>query len=354
MAEQISINDSVPLRDKIKAAPSEPGCYLFMDKFGYIIYVGKAKNLKNRIKSYFSKAAAADERIAELVPKIVDVEYRVTVSELDALLLEFRLIKQHKPWFNSQLKPEKLRPYLRIATADPYATLSVSAQKMDDGAVYYDFFTDEEDVKATLNILCKTWGLPQCGQRSFIKKKSPCVYHTLDGCMAPCSGKPDAGHYANTIREVQRYLDGKPSGRVKALKQEMHAAADALEFEKAVSCKGLLECLQRIRHKSRRRFHLPEDGAALVLIRPFREKAFSAFCVQNGQVLVRIDYQSVPSDAMIADFVENMSSQHNVVDEDGLLASGLVEIMADKQIIVLPQGQRAMRIAAQAIRQFAK
>ncbi len=350
-----------PLQEKVKAAPDLPGCYLFTDKYGYIIYVGKAKNLRSRVKSYFTKAAAEEERTAELVPRIVDVEYRVTDTELDALLLEYRLIKQHKPWFNSQMKPDKRRPYLRIAAGRPYATLSVSDVSSDDGAVYYDFFTNEEDVKQALALLGRVWGLPQCGQRSFAKAKGPCLYHTLTGCMAPCSREPDEALYAAALAEVQQFFAGKKVPRVRALRQEMTQAAEALEFERAAACKELLEGLQRLQHKSRRWSHLPEQGAALVLIRPHREKAFSVFSVVDGQVRYRTNFPAAPDEDTIAAFAAAVAATDAATDmpcttlvDSEWLAGCLTEVVADKQFVLLPAGRGAGRVAERAIKKFLK
>lgn len=343
------------LSNKIKTAPREPGCYLFTDKYENIIYVGKAKNLRNRVKSYFTKAAAEDERTEELVPKIVDVEFRVVETELDALLLEYRLIKRFKPWFNSALKPDKQRPYLRIAPGDPYATLSVSVAMADDGADYYDFFTDTEDVKQALSLLCKVWGLPQCGQSSFARQaKSPCLYHSLDGCMSPCSGRADAALYATAIAEVGQLFNGKVPARQKALKQQMAQAAEELAFEQAASCKAQLEGLQRLQHKSRRRFHLPEQGAVLVLIRPHREAAFSAFHIVNGQVLRRADFPAKPETEAIAHFASALEHAGEPLADSEWLAGCLLEVGADKQFVVLPDKKTTAPVVEKAVGKFIK
>lgn len=342
------------LAEKVKTAPTQPGCYLFMDKQGYVIYVGKAKNLRSRVKSYFTKAAAADERIEYLVPRIADVAYRVADSELDALLLEYRLIKQHKPWFNSQMKADKQRPYLRISSEEPYATLSICVEAADDGAAYYDFFTDEEDVKQTLILLCKVWGLPQCGQRSFAKAQSPCLYHSLGHCMAPCRGTADPAKYAATLDETRRLFSGKPVSRMRELKQDMEHAAEALEFERAATSKALLESLRRVQRKSRSRFHLPSSGATLVFIRPHREKAFSVFYALDGQVLRRTDFPATPGVSDIQAFARSPAASGVALEGSEWLAGCLTAVGAFKQFVVLPNEKSARRIVEKVFRQFAK
>ena len=322
------------LKEKVKNAPTAPGCYIFTDKYGYTVYVGKAKNLRNRVKSYFTKAAAEDERTAELVPRIVDVEFRVTGSELDALMLEFYLIKQHKPWFNSAMKADKQRPYLRISTESRYPALSVATEKLDDGAAYYDCFTDEEDVKATLGLLGRVWKVPQCGAAVFNKAYSPCLYHSISGCYAPCTGKadPEACHAA--VREIQRFLAGTRVRRLAELKNEMNARAAELEFEAAGQMKEQLDQLAHLQRKARKTYHFPDKGDVLVLIRPFRERAFSAFFVRDRVVWCRADFPDGPDAGLFSDFMAGWDSPEATVDE--WVAGCLTEISADKVFLRLP------------------
>jgi excinuclease ABC subunit C len=344
----------IPISDVIKEAPVQPGCYLFKDKHDHVIYVGKEKNLRNRVKSYFTAAAADNWRTAELVQRIADVEYTVTESELDALLLEYRLIKQYKPWHNSQMKPDKQRPYLRVSHKEQRAAFSCCEQVIDDGADYYDFFIDVYDVERTLALLCKAWGVPQCGRRSFRRGQNPCIYHSTDGCMAPCSGNCDLEKYAAATQEVTQFLCGKTTKRLKELKRNMRQASDNLEFESAARYKSLLDGLEQIRRKSTMRFHLPECGEMLVLIRPHGERAFSGFYISDRRVVSRTDFPALPDDAMISSFLTSFRRE-NVSEKDSeWIAAGLVEVGAYKPFITLPDGKGAARVIDKAVRRFIK
>ena len=338
------------LQEKIGSTPALPGCYLFMDKYGYIIYVGKAKNLRNRVKSYFTKAAAEDERTAELVPKIVDAEVRVTATELDALMLEYHLIKKHKPWFNSAMKADKIRPYLRIDAGAQFPTLSIAAEKLDDGAAYYDCFTDEEDIKATLALLGRVWKVPQCGTAAFGKTSSPCIYHSITGCLAPCMGKvdPEACHAA--VREIRRFLAGVRVKRLSELKKEMAAQADALKFEEAGQIKKQLDQLAYLQRKARKIYHFPEKGNVLVLIRPFRERAFSAFYVRDSVVWCRADHEDVPDAEQLRAFMAAWDSPGAAVEE--WMAGCLTDISADKVFLPLPASILAEDVVKQIEKHF--
>lgn len=337
------------LKEKVRGAPELPGCYLFYDKYGYIVYVGKAKNLRNRVKSYFTRAAAEDERTAELVPKIVDVECRDTATELDALMLEYHLIKKHKPWFNSVMKADKLRPYLRITTDSRYPALSVATEKLDDGAVYYDCFTDDEDVRATLGLLGRVWKTPQCGSFAFSKVSSPCIYHSITGCLAPCAGKADPKDYHAAVQEIQRFLGGARVQRLAELKLEMAERAEAMEYEAAGQIKRQLDQLALLQRKARKIHHYPENGNVLVLIRPFREHAFSAFLVRDGSVWCRADFPDGPDAARLAVLIDAWGESET--SEGEWMAKCLTEISADKVFVPMP-GSIGINDLDRAIHEF--
>lgn len=351
---------SEELLQKVKTAPKAPGCYLFRDRQGNIIYVGKAKRLSTRVRNYFQPSAAQDERLEDLLPQITDVEYRETASELDALMLEYRLIKQHKPWFNSQLKPDKRRPWLRIDMAADFPTLTVVSVRTDDAAEYFDCFIDEQDVKAALLLFNQVWRTPQCGRASFGKAGSPCLYHSLNVCFAPCSGRlgeadsDEAAAYREAVEQVLRLLHGKSVPKLAELKTEMRRAADALEFEKAATCKAQLDGLRRIQVKAKRMFHLPEDADVLVRIRPYREKAFSLFYAHNGEVWYRADFLCEPDMGKAADmadekalveFLAKIKTGRPSIEDNAWLAGCLTEVLADKEFAVLGKGKSAKTVA---------
>ena len=330
------------LKERVRGAPTQPGCYLFTDKYGYIIYVGKAKNLRSRVKTYFTKAAAEDERTAELVPKIVSVEYRTVPTELDALMLEYHLIKQHKPWFNSQMKADKQRSYLRIGTDGRYPTLSAVTEKQDDGAAYFDCFTDEEDIKLALGLLCRVWKVPQCGAASFSKLASPCLYHSIAGCLAPCAAKADPAELHGAVKEILRFMSGVRVRRLAVLKKEMATRAEDLDFEAAGQIKEQLDQLGRLQRKSRKIYHFPDTGDVLVLARPFREPDFSAFLVRDGVAHSRADFSGIPLESQLADFMAGWDSDGGL---EPWVAGSLTSISADKAFIHLrgePQPAQVM------------
>ncbi len=332
------------LKDKIKNSPQAPGCYIFYDKRGFILYVGKAKNLRNRVRSYFTKAAAEDQRTEELVTRIHDVKFEITESELDALFEEYKLIKQHKPWHNSQMKADKKRPYLKISDDSPYPSLTISEEKEQNDCIFYDFFTDDRDIDDKLDLICKVWGLPKC-KRTFGKTSAVCMYREIDECLAPCSGNADSDEYCQAIDDLKSFFDGGNSKIVSQIEIKMQDASKDLNFEKAAYYKDLLTSANLLQKKAKKRYHLPEKGKALALIRPHSEKTFSAFYIEDGVVIFRSNFVENPDDEAVSAFVELVESRKYKIYEHEWMAACLTEVIADKQIILLTENKKAYEIA---------
>lgn len=325
------------LLDKVKSAPKQPGCYLFMDKQGFIIYVGKAKSLKSRVSSYFTRTSRQDERLEDLLPQITDVEFRTVNTELDALILEYQLIKRHKPWFNRAMKPDKVRPYLCICHDGPYPALYAAQEAAEDGCEYYDRFTDEEEIKAVLALLGNVWGIARCGLPSYAGVKAPCLYHSLGQCLAPCTGKADAKRYRQAVDEVRQLLRGEPVARAAELEAEMASSAAALDFERAQQYKDQLEGLRRVQYKARRFYHYPKDSRVLVLIRPHQETRFSMFFVVDGAVAGRANFEESPTPGQLEQCAEAWKAAAVCGEDERLLARCLTDISAYKTFVVLPE-----------------
>jgi len=343
------------LIEKVRDAPKKPGCYLFMDKLGYVIYVGKSKNLHNRVPSYFTAASFVNKRTGELSNRIVDVEYRIMDSELDALLLEYKLIKEYKPWYNSKMKPDRQRPFLRVSIGNGNeATFTSCLEKLDDGAEYFSFFTDEYDLERALSLLCKIWGIPKCMKNSFIRKERPCIYNAVEGCHAPCSEICDNEAYGVAVKDAVGFLKGKATSKSRELRREMAQASGSLEFEKAAYFKELIDGLEWLKAKRQIRYHLPDKGESLVLIRPHQELAFSVFYIKDKQVMHRGDFPQQISDGLIESYLSSLEQEMPAIEECGLLAESLLEVGAYKQFTMLPRKKGSRQAIYNAIIKFSK
>ena len=238
------------VEEKLKTLPTKPGCYLYKDSAGTIIYVGKAINLRNRVRSYFQKSANLTPKVRRLVSNIQDLEFIVTDSELEALVLECSLIKKHQPHYNVRLRDDKQYPYLCLTTSEPFPRLILVRRVRQDNNRYFGPYPNSRAVYATMELINRIFPLISCG-KSFDGRpvQKPCLYYHLGQCLAPCAGLADKGEYAAAVKDVGDFLDGREEQIVRKLRREMEEAAEALEFERAARLRdrlqGVEEVLQR-------------------------------------------------------------------------------------------------------------
>lgn len=231
------------LSEKLKLLPSLSGCYLYHDNKGEIIYVGKAKNLKNRVKSYFNKSHDS-AKLNVLVPQIENLEYIITNSEAEALILESHLIKKHQPKYNILLKDDKKFPYFLITDED-FPRIVVTRKKnlnMERGRCYGPY-TDARAMYSTLDFLKKIFPLKQCKQPKF--KNRPCLYYQIGRCLAPCQGLVTSEEYKALITQVELFLQGKQTELLKYLMEQVKKYSDSQQYEKAARLRDSYVDLQK-------------------------------------------------------------------------------------------------------------
>lgn len=268
------------LQETIKLVPEQPGCYLYYDKDGEIIYVGKAKNLKRRVYSYFHKQHDSAKTIV-LVSQIEKLEYIITDSEVEALILESHLIKQHKPKYNILLKDDKKYPYFLITDED-FPRIQVVRKKNlnPDKGRFYGPYTDIGAMYATLDFLKRLFPLKQCKTPKFSNR--PCLYYHIGKCLAPCQGKVTPEEYQKLIQQVELFLSGKQSELLKQIQVQMQKYAEAEQFEKAAKMRDSYLDLQKTLERQKVVYEntklnediiavLYEDGILAVVIMMIRE-----------------------------------------------------------------------------------
>ena len=231
------------LEETLKLVPALPGCYLYYDKNGEIIYVGKAKNLKRRVSSYFHKKHDR-VKVAVLVSKIEKMEYIITDSEVEALILEAHLIKKHKPKYNILLKDDKKYPYFLITDED-YPRITVVRKKNlnPDKGRFYGPYTNSRAMYSTLDFLKKIFPLKQCKTPKFSNR--PCLYYHIGKCMAPCQGKVTPEEYQNLVSQVELFLSGKQTELIKKIKAQMEEYSKNEQYEKAARMRDSYLDLQK-------------------------------------------------------------------------------------------------------------
>ena len=268
------------LRESIKLVPEQPGCYLYYDKAGEIIYVGKAKNLKRRVYSYFHKQHES-AKTTVLVSQIEKLEYIITDSEAESLILESHLIKQHKPKYNILLKDDKKYPYFLI-TEEDFPRIQVVRKKNlnPDKGRFYGPYTDIGAMYATLDFFKKLFPLKQCKTPKFSNR--PCLYYHIGKCLAPCQGKVTPEEYQKLIKQVELFLSGKQSELLKQIQEQMKVYAELEQFEKAAKMRDSFLDLQKTLERQKVVYEntklnediiavLYEDGILAIVIMMVRE-----------------------------------------------------------------------------------
>lgn len=235
------------LRAKAMALPLTPGVYLMRDKARNIIYIGKAKALKNRVSQYFGSPKNHPEKVRRMVSQVEDFEYILTDSEFEALVLECSLIKQHSPKYNILLKDDKGYHYIKV-TAGPWRRISEAKQKLPDGAEYLGPYTSSWSVKQSVDEAHKIFLLPTCSRRfpQDIGKARPCLNYYIKQCCAPCRGKITEKEYEESVEEALDFLRGGSGASIKELTARMNEAAEHLEFERAARLRDRLNAIKRL------------------------------------------------------------------------------------------------------------
>ena len=253
MASTDSDNSTAELtpRDKVREFPTSPGVYLMKDEQGRVIYIGKAVNLRSRAGSYFTEAAALDRRTADLVNEIADIEYLETDSEVDALLLEARLIKDIQPKYNSELKDDKTFPYLEITTHEDFPRIEFTRNPASKGTKLYGPFTNAKKLRGTISVLQKIFRFRTCsldideGDERW-RWFRPCLLASINQCTAPCNLRISKEDYKKDIQRLRMFLDGKKDKLLRDLRKDMAAASKDLKFEKAARIRDEIQALENL------------------------------------------------------------------------------------------------------------
>jgi excinuclease ABC subunit C len=240
---------ALPPAEKVKQFPASPGVYLMKDAKGVVLYVGKAKNLRNRASHYFSKAAAEDARTADLVPLIADIDFLPAESEVDALLMEARLVKDIQPRFNIELKDDKTFPYLQIRMREDFPRVEFTRQPRRRGVRLYGPFTSARTLRHAIRVLQRIFQFRTCGldidaNDSRWRWFRPCLLHSIRQCTAPCNFRVTKEEYRKQIRSLRMVLEGKKDRLIREMEKEMEEASKALLFEKAARLRDDIAALQ--------------------------------------------------------------------------------------------------------------
>ena len=277
------------ISEELNKLPKLPGVYLMHGSMDEIIYVGKAKILRNRVKQYFQKSYKKSVKIQQMVAQIQRFEYIVVDSELEALVLESNLIKEYKPRYNTVLKDDKSYPYIRFSVEENYPRLFITRAKKDKRSKYYGPYTSVEQVREVVELLRKTIHIRNCN-KVFSEERPltrPCIYYDMGQCDAPCTGRQSKEEYRALIPKVSDFMAGKTEELIASLEERMFHASEELDFEKAMEYRDLITAIETVKNRQKITALDGEDRDILGLRRDHSDCIIQIFFVRDGKIIGR-------------------------------------------------------------------
>lgn len=278
---------SPAIRNALAVLPEQSGVYLMHDAEGKVIYVGKARVLKNRVRSYFRNLASHSPKVRAMVAKIAEIETIVTSSEVEALILECNLIKKYRPRYNISLKDDKSYPYLKVTLQEDFPRLHPTRRLARDGSKYYGPYADASAMHATVKLLRSMFPLRTCRK---MNTERPCLNYHIKRCLAPCAGLVSKDEYAGMIRSVCMVLDGRTAELEKDLKQRMQRAADEYAFEEAARLRDQLQAIERLHESQKAVTNTLLDMDVLGFAQDMTGICVQIFFVRQGKLLGRDNF----------------------------------------------------------------
>jgi excinuclease ABC subunit C len=277
----------VKLHERVAQVPDRPGVYLYKDAKGQTIYIGKAASLRGRVRSYFQESRARDPKTEALVGQIRDLEYIVTGNELEAMILEATLVKKHRPRYNIILRDDKHYPFLKLTTNEEFPRLVVARRVQRDGAAYFGPFFPATAMRETLRLVRQLFPLRTCRIKIDGTLPRPCLQYYIHRCNAPCTGWETREGYWKTVREVERFLEGRDDDLAAELTREMEAASEGLKFERAAALRDRIQALNTVRERQQMISTDEADADILGVVRQGAEACVQLFFVRKGRLLGR-------------------------------------------------------------------
>ena len=356
------------LKEKLKTVTSGPGVYLMKGNDGQIIYVGKAVNLKKRLKSYFKPKRQMDMKTGVLVDKIESFDTIVTTSEQEALILEATLIRKHRPRYNVILKDDKRYPSLRLDLNHSYPNLTVVRKPTRDGARYFGPFSSAYAVKQTLKFINKNFKLRKCKNSSFNRRTRPCLNYQMGICLAPCCLEVDKTTYNRIVEQITLLLKGRTPQLIDAVKKEMRTAADQQDYERATVLRDRMFALERLVEKQVVVTHDFRDRDILAVAGSENLSVVTQLTVRNGYLLGSRHFKVAPTLANESEIIGTFIRGHydevseiprelivNRLPEDYRALEEKLGSLSRRRIrIIAPQRGQKMRLVTMAVNNAAE
>lgn len=318
------------LQGILDTLPTKPGCYLMKDAEGQVIYVGKAINLRNRVRSYFHSGHDQDLKTRQLVQRIRDIEWIVVGSELEALILEMNLIKKYRPRYNIRLKDDKRYPYIKVHWADAFPKVTVTRQMVRDGSRYFGPYTSVWAVHQTLDVLRRIFPYLTCDRVITGRDERPCLYYDIKLCSGPCIGAIDQASYRQMISDLCEFLEGRTAPIVDRLRREMEQAAEELRFERAAALRDQIYAIERVVEKQKVISNEQIDSDVIAIARDNGEACVQVFFIRSGKLIGREYFilegaMGEPDKEVIEEFIKQFYSEAASIPQQVLLPQEVEE-----------------------------
>ncbi|MDF2842101.1 MAG: uvrC [Herbinix sp.] len=342
------------IEEELKKLPAKPGVYIMRNIDDNIIYVGKAIILKNRVRQYFQNSRNHTEKIRQMVENIDHFEYIITDSELEALVLECNLIKEHMPKYNTMLKDDKTYPYIRVTLNEAFPKVAITREQKKDKAKYFGPYTSVNAVRDTLELLRRIYKIRTCNRilPRDIGKERPCLYYHMGQCDAPCQGYISQQDYKANIDEVLEFLNGNYSRVTKNLEEKMAAASEAMEFEKAAQYRDLIGSVKQIANRQKITNTDQVDRDVIAFAKNKEEAVVQTFFIRGGKLIGRDNFhlsgvQDVDDGEVMASFLKQFYAGTPYIpkeiflgtktDEEELITEWLTAKRGQKVYLKVPQ-----------------
>ena len=342
------------IEEELKKLPAKPGVYLMRDEKDNIIYVGKAINLKNRVRQYFQASRNRGAKIDQMVSRIQRFEYIITDSELEALVLECNLIKEHRPRYNTMLMDDKGYPFIKVTVGEAYPRVMLARTMEKDKAKYFGPYTSTAAVKDTIELLRKLYHIRNCNRAlpRDIEKERPCLNYHIKQCEAPCQGYISQEKYGEKIEKVLKFLSGHFEEVLKELDEKMKEASENLDFEKAIEYRELIQSVKQIAQKQKITDSKGEDKDILAIATDEEDAVVQIFFIRGGRLVGRDHFflqnaADVSKKELLETFIKQFYAgtpfipaeimTHEELNEQELLEQWLSEKKEHRVKIMVPQ-----------------
>lgn len=335
------------IQEELKKLPGKPGVYIMHDDKDTIIYVGKAINLKNRVRQYFQNSRNLGVKKEQMVQQIARFEYIITDSELEALVLECNLIKEHRPKYNTMLKDDKSYPFIKVTVNEEYPRVLFARQMKKDKGKYFGPYTSVGAVKDSLELIRKLYHVRTCNRNlpKDIGKERPCLYYHIKQCKAPCQGYISKEEYRTQIDRVLDFLNGNYKKLLKELEEKMLTASEELRFEDAAECRDLMQSIQKIGERQKITGSQGEDKDVIALASDEEDAVAQVFFIRDGKMIGRDHfYLKIAADTapeqVLLNFVKQFYAGTPFVPKELMLQLDIDEIPVLEEWLSKKRGQK--------------